>query len=363
MDETLSYPFLAIVGQAELKTALVLTLINPQVGGVLLIGPYGVGKTTAVRGLLDVMPLVDVEETDEAGNPVKRRRPMRIIELPLNARMEDVVGGINERVALEQQRVMLEEGVLARAHRNVLYIDEVNLLDARVVDAILDAAAQGRTFVRRGPMTRLYPSQFVLIGSMNPQEGALRPQILDRFGLRVWVAPLMDRDQRLEIYRRARRFRENPEAFRAEYADETGKLKQEIAAAREILPQVTIDPAAEQFAIDCIQRLAVPSHRAEIALFEAARARAAADFRLTATIDDIRHVAILALRQRRSVQIDEYAAAIALEDAAIERVMTGDDAVAKRRRHSRKNPPLTREGGVTLPTPAGVVGQDRSSDT
>jgi magnesium chelatase subunit I len=147
VDEVLPYPFLAIVGQAELKTALVLALINPQIGGVLLIGPYGVGKTTAVRGLLDVMPVVEVEETDEAGNPVKRRRPMRIIELPLNARMEDVVGGINERVALEQQRVLLEEGVLARAHRNVLYIDEVNLLDARVVDAILDAAAQGRTFV------------------------------------------------------------------------------------------------------------------------------------------------------------------------------------------------------------------------
>jgi magnesium chelatase subunit I len=363
MEEALSYPFLAVVGQAELKTALVLALINPQVGGVLLIGPYGVGKTTAVRGLLDVMPLVDVEETDEAGNPVKRRRPMRIIELPLNARMEDVVGGINERVALEQQRVVLEEGVLARAHRNVLYIDEVNLLDAQIVDAILDAAAQGRTFVRRGPMTRLYPSQFVLIGSMNPQEGTLRPQILDRFGLRVWVAPLMDREQRLEIYRRARRFREHPEAFRAEYADETGKLKQEIAAAREILPQVTIDPAAERFAIDCIQRLAIPSHRAEIALFEAARARAAADFRLTATIDDIRRVAILALRQRRSVQIDEYAAAIALEDAAIERVIDNDSATLPRRRYSRKKPLPDREGSVTLPAPAGATYPDRSSDT
>ena len=134
MDEVLPYPFLAIVGQAELKMALVLALINPQIGGVLLIGPYGVGKTTAVRGLLDVMPTVEVEETDEAGNPVKRRRPMRLIELPLNARMEDVVGGINERVALEQQRVLLEEGVLARAHRNVLYIDEVNLLPIPVLD-------------------------------------------------------------------------------------------------------------------------------------------------------------------------------------------------------------------------------------
>ncbi|MCS6840543.1 MAG: ATP-binding protein [Roseiflexus sp.] len=363
MDEVLPYPFLAIVGQAELKTALVLALINPQVGGVLLIGPYGVGKTTAVRGLLDVMPLVEIEETDETGNVIKRRRPMRIIELPLNARMEDVVGGINERVALEQQRVMLEEGVLARAHRNVLYIDEVNLLDAQIVDAILDAAAQGRTFVRRGPMTRLYPSQFVLIGSMNPQEGTLRPQILDRFGLRVWVAPLMDREQRLEIYRRARRFRENPEAFRAEYADETARLKQEIAAAREILPQVTIEPAAEQFAIDCIQRLAIPSHRAEIALFEAARARAAADFRATATIDDIRSVAILALRQRRSVQIDEYAAAIALEDATIERVINSDGAALPRRRPARKKASSNHAGDAPLPALTDAARRDRSLET
>jgi len=362
VDEVLPYPFLAIVGQAELKMALVLALINPQIGGVLLIGPYGVGKTTAVRGLLDVMPTVEVEETDEAGNPVKRRRPMRLIELPLNARMEDVVGGINERVALEQQRVLLEEGVLARAHRNVLYIDEVNLLDARVVDAILDAAAQGRTFVRRGPMTRLYPSQFVLIGSMNPQEGTLRPQILDRFGLRVWVAPLIDPDQRLEIYRRARRFREDPETFRAGYADETAKLKQEIAAAREILPQVTIDGEAERFAIDCIQRLAIPSHRAEIALFEAARARAAADFRLSATIEDIRRVALLALRQRRSVQIDEYAATVALEDNAIDQVINGNGDAMRRRRSSRKKSPSTRASGVTPPTPADGTHQDRSSD-
>lgn len=341
MDEVLPFPFLALVGQPELKTALVLALVNPQIGGVLLIGPYGVGKTTAVRGLLDVMPLVEVEETDAEGHTTTQRRPMRIIELPLNARMEDVVGGINERVAIEQQRVLLDEGVLARAHRNLLYIDEVNLLDARVVDAILDAAAQGRTFVRRGPMTRLYPAQFVLIGSMNPQEGILRPQILDRFGLRVWVAPLMVYEQRMEIYRRARGFRENAAAFRDQYAEETAKLKQEIAAAREILPHVSVEPAAEQFAIKCIQRLAIPSHRAEIALFEAARARAAADFRMVAGVDDVRRVALLALRQRRNPQIDEYAAGMVAEEDAITRVMGAagaDGAPRKGGRRARPTP-------------------------
>jgi magnesium chelatase subunit I len=338
MDDLLTYPFLAIVGQPEMKTALMLALVNPQVGGVLLIGPYGVGKTTAVRALTDIMPMVDREERDEEGRTVLRRGPMRIIELPLNARLDDVVGGINERVALEQQRVLLEEGALARAHRNLLYIDEINLLDPQVADAILDAAAQGRTFVRRGPMTRLYASQFVLVGSMNPEEGSLRPQILDRLGLRVWVAPLADRSQRLDVYRRARAFREDPEAFRARYAEELSRLKQEVAAAREILPHVTIAPEAEEFALDCIQALHIPSHRAEITLLEAARARVAADYRTQATIEDVRKVAPLALRMRRSSRLEAYAEQVAIEDKAIEAVQQQIGATKNGRAKGRTGP-------------------------
>jgi magnesium chelatase subunit I len=336
MDELLPYPFLALVGQPEMKTALVLALVNPHIGGVLLIGPYGVGKTTAVRALSDIMPMVEREERDEEGKPVVQRGPMRIVELPLNARLEDVVGGINERVALEQQRILLEEGVLAKAHRNLLYIDEINLLDARVIDAILDAAAQGRTFVRRGPMTRLYPSQFVLVGSMNPEEGILRPQILDRFGLRVWVGPLAERQQRLEVYRRARAFHEGPEAFRARYADEMARLKQEVAVAREILPQVGVSAAAEEFALGCIQALNIPSHRAEIALLEAARARVAADNRREVTNEDVIAIAPLALRQRRSVQLEHYAAQVAVEDATIAEALVQIGAANKNGRPPRR---------------------------
>jgi magnesium chelatase subunit I len=337
MDEILPFPLLAVVGQAELKTALLLGLVNPGVGGVLLSGPYGVGKTTAVRGLLDVMPLVEREGEGEDGQPRVVREPMRLVELPLNARMEDVVGGVNERVLVEQNMVLLEPGILALAHRNLLYVDEVNLLGPAVVDAILDAAAQGRTLVRRGPVTRLFPSQFVLVGSMNPEEGDLRPQILDRFGLRVWAAPLDDPRQRLEVYRRAQAFRADPAAFRAAYAAQTAALAEEIEAARAILPHVTVPPQLEELALALVQALRVPSHRAEIALLEGARARAAADFRNVVAEEDIRRVAPIALRQRHSAQIDDHARRHAEERTAIEEVLNQLVAPAEPPRRSKRS--------------------------
>lgn len=340
MDELLPYPLLAIVGQPELKTALILGLINPGVGGVLLSGPYGVGKTTAVRALRDIMPMVELEGEAQGTEP--RRERMRLVELPLNARLEDVVGGINERVALEQHTLLLEPGILAHAHGNMLYVDEVNLLDPALVDAILDAAAQGRTFVRRGAMTRLYPSRFVLVGSMNPEEGALRPQILDRFGLRVWVAPLDDPRQRLEVYRRARAFRSDPAAFRAAYAAQTAALAEEVETARAILPHVSVPPALEELALALVQALQVPSHRAEIALLEGARARAAADFRNLVSVEDLRRVAPLALRQRHSAQLDEHARRSAEERAAVEAAL---DALAS---SAAAEPPRARRSTVRL---------------
>lgn len=340
MDLTHIYPFPALVGQAELKRALLLALINPAIGGVLLEGPYGVGKTTAVRALLDLMPLVersvcsrgclpgepdahcaDCRERVEQGQPLLLAEPMRLIELPLNARLEDVVGGINERVALEQRRVLLEPGALAVAHGNLLYVDEVNLLDPAVVDAILDAAAQGRTFVRRGAMVRLFPSRFVLIGSMNPEEGRLRPQILDRFGLRVWTPPLDAGEDRLLATRYARAFRTDPAAFRAAFAAETSALTHAVAAARALLPRVQPSVAAELLAVEVVGALRIPSHRSEIVLIEAARAIAALDQRSAASPDDIRAVAPMVLRQRRSTTIEAEARRVAEEDATIREVL------------------------------------------
>lgn len=321
MDEVLPYPFLAIVGQIDMKTALILALVNPQIGGVLLIGPYGVGKTTAVRALTDIMPTVEWSEEDAQGQATQHSHAMRIIELPLNARIDDVVGGINERVAIEQRVVLLEEGVLARAHRNLLYIDEINKLEPQVINAILDAAAQGRTFVRRGPLVRLFPSQFILVGSMNPEEGELRPQILDRLGLRVWVTPLPNAEERLEVYRRSYEFRDNASLFRRRYLNETARLREDIAAAREIVPHVDVSRDAEQYALRCIQALQIPSHRAEITLLETARARAAADYRKVVTIDDVRQVAPLALRMRRSLSIETFAERLDTEDQTIQAVL------------------------------------------
>ncbi|MCD6552736.1 MAG: ATP-binding protein [Anaerolineae bacterium] len=341
MVDYVHFPFLAVVNQREMKMALLLAVINPQVGGVLLIGPRGTGKTTAVRGLVDLMPPIqrstcpygcepeaayargldavcrECAEKLARGEPITAPDRMRLIELPLNARLEDVVGGINERVALEQQKIRLERGILSYADRNILYVDEINLLDDAIVNAILDAAAQGRYTVRRGPLSSTYHARFVLIGSMNPEEGVLRPQIMDRLGLRVIVNGLTNDKDRLEVYRRVRAFAEHPHDMLALYAEETAALTQEIADAKARLPEVVPTGPAERLALRLVRELQIASHRAEFVLLEAARAHAAADGRLKATVADVRAVALMALRQRRSEFMVRYFAQCAAEDEEI----------------------------------------------
>jgi magnesium chelatase subunit I len=318
------FPFLAIVGQLEMRVALMLSVINPAVGGVLLIGPRGIGKTTAVRSLSGILPDVEVSDCEDgvlpedlnnpnskvlypdcyekfhAGHAISHYEPVKLVELPLNARLEDVVGGINERVAIQQQRVRLERGILARADNNLLYVDEVNLLDDEIVDSILDAAAQGSYTVRRGAMSGTYRSSFVLIGSMNPEEGRLRPQILDRFGLRVNVRGLSSRDERLEVYNRVRSYRHNPTQFIREWEPATAAAREEIVLARELLKETMLSPEALEVGLALVQELDIDSHRAEYTMFEASRAYAASDGRDIVSLADIRAVAPMALRQRRS---------------------------------------------------------------
>jgi len=336
------FPFLAIVGQYEMKLALMLSMINPRIGGVLLIGPRGTAKTTAVRGLTDLLPnvrrslcvhgcteeLVDSGGMDAIckdcaqkvgyGEPLTVEDKVRLFELPLNSRMEDVVGGINERVALEQNRVRLERGILGHADGHILYIDEVNLLDDTIADAILDAAAQGHYTVRRGPMRLQYRSRIILIGSMNPEEGQLRPQLMDRFGLRAVVQGLEEPDERFQVFENAALYHKNPVLLASIYANATLSLANEIEQARKVLPSVSIGDAAREVGLQLIQGLQIDSSRAEITLFEAARAHAAADEREIVLPADIGAVAMLALRQRQSPSIVKFFADQRAEDNTIQ---------------------------------------------
>lgn len=334
------FPFMALVGQYEMRLALLLAVVNPQIGGVLLIGPRGTGKTTAVRSLSGILPDVEVSDCEEgalaadmerpgaqalypdcyeryqSGSAISHYEPVRLFELPLNARLDDVVGGASERAAA-QGRLRLERGILSRADGHLLYIDEVNLLANDVADAILDAAAQGAYTVRRGAMAGTYRSRFVLIGSMNPEEGRLRPQMLDRFGLRVNVRGLMGEDERREVYSRVQAYRRSPASFVRAWETVTATARDEVMLARELLQETTIDEAALALGIALVQALDIDSHRAEYAMFEAARAHAAADGRSQAAVHDLLQVAPLALRQRRSPFMVSYFEEQSAEDARI----------------------------------------------
>ena len=331
LAESIPFPFLALVGQNQMKLALLLSLLNPNLGGVLLVGPRGTGKSTAVRGLVELLPQVRrslcyygcLEEDMETsgidavcpdcakkfgqGDPLSKMEKVRLVELPLNAALEDVVGGLDPR-AKANSRMMLKRGILSRADRNLLYVDEVNLLNDQIVDAILDAAAQGQYTVRRGGMSATYRSNFTLIGSMNPEEGNLRSQIMDRFGLRVVVKGLPDKDDRLEAYRRTRSYKENSRAFAAQYAPSTRLFRDEIQASREKMTEIELPEDVAQTGLELIGNLELDSLRAEITLFEAARAHAAADSREKVTMEDLKVVAPMSLRLRRSSFIDEYIA-------------------------------------------------------
>lgn len=341
LSDAPAYPFMAIVGQLEMRIALLLAVVNPAIGGVLLIGPRGTGKTTAVRSIIELLPEIEVSDCEEGvlardlqqpnaatlypdcfekqanGEAISHYESIRLVELPLNARLEDVVGGINERIAVQQQKVRIERGILSRADNNILYIDEVNLLRDEIIDVILDAAAQGSYTVRRGAMAGTYRSRFVLIGSMNPEEGRLRPQILDRFGLRINVRGLSDLEERLEVYRRVREYRRNPMMFVRNWDAEMAIVREEIMIAREILAETTIDEAAIRLGLHLVHSLDIDSHRAEYTMFEAARAYAAIDGRELATPSDVRAVAPLALRQRRSEFMVNFAEAQHFEDEQI----------------------------------------------
>lgn len=360
LAESLNFPFLALVGQSEMKLALLLAVINPNVGGVLLLGPRGTGKTTAARGLTDLLPNVprsrctygclpedietggldavcpDCARRYGEGEPLTYTDPVRLVELPLNARLEDVIGGLDERAAVHN-RMRLNRGLLSRSDHNLLYVDEVNLLTDDIVDAILDAASQGTYTVHRGPLAATYRARFVLIGSMNPEEGRLRPQILDRFGLRVVTRGLASRDERLEAYRRTVAYKTSPRRVIQDFAEATDIVREEIAAAREAIPGVGLSPQAERFGLRLIESLGIDSLRAEITLFEAAKAHAMADGRDRATPADVRSVAPMTLRLRRSAFMKDFFSSQAREEKELTRLLAGSRTTSPKAAPGKKS--------------------------
>ena len=221
------YPFTAIVGQDEMKLALLLNAINPSVGGVLIEGEKGTAKSTAVRALANLLPPMETGAT-----------AMTVVELPINATEDRVVGSINLEKALQDGVKAFEPGILHAAHQNILYVDEVNLLDDHIVDILLDVAAMGVNTVEREGVSHSHPSRFILVGTMNPEEGDLRPQLLDRFGLSVMVYGEHDPAQRMEVIKRRLAFCDNPEGFIASYAESEHDLRERLLQARQLLPSI-----------------------------------------------------------------------------------------------------------------------------
>jgi len=254
------------------------------------------------------------------GEPLAKMDSVNLVELPLNARMEDVLGGADERAAV-QDRFRIRRGLLAQADRNLLYIDEVNLLEDEITDAILDAAAQGRYSVRRGPVSATYRSRFTLIGSMNPEEGRLRPQIMDRFGYGWWCVGWRRRMKGWRLIAGCRLTRPTRVRRWPSIGPETSVLRDEIQGARDALAQVELPEEVARLGLAIVRHLQIDSLRAEITLFEAARAYAAADSRLEVQPEDLYEVAPLALRARRSTFMVEFFSSQQVEEGEIKNAL------------------------------------------
>ncbi len=314
-----SYPFSAIVGQDEMKLALILNAIQPSIGGVLIRGEKGTAKSTAVRALAAVLPEMaavsdcpfscppdqlaamceSCRERLKQGEPlpvVPRR--MRVVDLPINASEDRVVGSLDLEHALRQGERRFEPGVLAEANRSILYVDEVNLLDDYVVDVLLDAAAMGVNIVEREGVSFSHPARFMLVGTMNPEEGELRPQLTDRFGLCVDIASIHDIRQRVEIVERRERFEVSAEAFLAEYATAEQELRDRIVRASQLERQVTVPRhIAELIAMINIE-LDVDGHRGDIVMRRAAQTYAAYLGANAVTPEHVYTIAPMALTHR-----------------------------------------------------------------
>ncbi len=304
----INFPFTAILGQPKMKLGLILNVIDPQIGGILLTGHQGTGKSTAVRSLVDVMPQITVvkgcnfscdpnSSTEdlcqecrvklEAGITETEQREMQIINLPIGATEDSVVGSLSIDKVLSEGKSELHPGLLAKANRGILYIDEINLLQDHIVDTLLDAAASGINVIEREGISVMHPSRFVLVGSMNPEEGDLRPQIADRLGLEVKIVAPRDSQKRAEITKRVIEFNDNPKEFVKRYEQEQSELKSKIAKARTILKDVKIPQSVYELVSKIVNELEIYSQRADITFIRCARAHAALNGRTTIVGEDL----------------------------------------------------------------------------
>ncbi len=321
MTHKIVYPFTAIIGQDLMKLALILNAVNPKIGGVLIRGMKGTAKSTAVRAIADILPEIQYikscsfncnpsdpkemchtcqekyqnNQIDESDIDSKK---MRVITLPINATEDRVVGTIDIKRALKEGLKFLEPGILAEAHRNILYIDEVNLLADNVADILLDSAAMGLNIIEREGISFHHPSSFILVGTMNPEEGNLRPQLLDRFGLCSDVERIKDVDKRVQIVRNVEEFQNKPHLFLKKFEKEQKKLRSKILNAKKLLNQVTIsEDFLKKIAKTCII-FQIDGHRADITITRTAKTLAALDGRDEIIEEDIKIAAKLALTHR-----------------------------------------------------------------
>ncbi|MDP2263291.1 MAG: magnesium chelatase ATPase subunit I [Hydrogenophaga sp.] len=337
-----AFPFTAIVGQDEMKTAILIAAIDPSIGGVLVLGDRGTGKTTAVRALAALLPRIKAVTgcrygCDPAAGAARcaecaALRPggalpkshlisVPVVDLPLGATEDRVVGALDLERALSQGIKAFEPGLLAQANRGFLYIDEVNLLEDHLVDLLIDVAASGENVVEREGLSVRHPARFVLVGSGNPEEGELRPQLLDRFGLSVEVKTPEQLSERVEVVRRRDAYEQDREAFVARWKPEDERIRRQLVAARKRLPQVTIPDAAREQAAALCMALGTDGLRGDLTLIRAARALAALQGDATVGAPHFRRVAGPALRHRlRRNPLDNAGSTVRVE-RAVEEIM------------------------------------------
>ncbi len=315
----LVFPFTAIVGQEEMKLALLLNVIDPKVGGVMIMGDRGTGKSTTIRALADLLPEIEVVAndpfnsdpndpdlmSDQVRQQVEEQVPLQIVrkkvimvDLPLGATEDRVCGTIDIEKALSEGVKAFEPGLLAKANRGILYVDEVNLLDDHLVDVLLDSAASGWNTVEREGISIRHPARFVLVGSGNPEEGELRPQLLDRFGMHAEIHTVKEPALRVQIVEQRSDFDQDPPKFCAKYQSEQEDLQNRLVQAQTLLPKVEMDYDSRVKISEICSELNVDGLRGDIVTNRAAKALAAFEGRTEVTVDDIRRVITLSLRHR-----------------------------------------------------------------